>query len=191
MDELAQVDRPLLVERHHPWRPWVLAGLLLIVGAAVFGAFYYAPLTVGPLDCPPPAELIAAPESEFGPLDPPRCLLTAGTTPLEVELSATLRNDGPLTVAVAGVALPPGLDDLVVVTAATVDGGTIGPSEVPIGPGEQGQLRLALRLAPCEVGRAERLITFDELPLRTRFAAITTTQGVGLATELSLLRAAC
>jgi hypothetical protein len=186
--ELAAVDRPLVEERHHPLRPWVVAGLLGIAILAVALAFYATPLRGGPLGCAEPAELVPAPESEDGVVGPPRCVLSSGAEPIDVVLTAELTNAGRLPVDVEGLNLGETLSQLVEVVDLRA-GGASAPFR--IAGGDTATAEVHLRVRACDPTRGERLITLTELPVRTRFLGLPKTVGTPLATELSVLRRPC
>lgn len=182
MSRLADVDRPLVEERDHLLRPWVLAGAVAIAVVAVAAAFYYAPLEAGSLSCPPPAELVPAPESEAGAAGRERCVLTSASGTTQVAVSLVLANTGRLPITVQGVDLDAPMAELVTV-------GAISP--FALGGGEERELDLDLEVHACDPARGERLLTLTELPVRVRFLGLPKTTGAALDTELSVLRSAC
>jgi hypothetical protein len=189
MGGLADVERPLLEERTHPVRPWVAAGLLLIVVLAVAGALYYAPLELGELRCEDPAELVPAPESEAGAVGRERCLLTATADAEEVVLGVVMTNTGPLPITVEEVRLDGPVSELLAIRDLRTRQGASAPLAVPAG--ESVPLELHLEVRACDPTRGERLLTLTELPVRTRFLGLPKTNGATLTTELSVLRSSC
>jgi hypothetical protein len=183
MTGLADVDRPLIEERQHPVRPWVLALALLVVVLAVASVFYYSPLEAGELGCAEPAQLVPAPESETGQVGRERCLLTAGREVEQVVLDVELVNAGRLPITVEGLALDAPVAELL----------RVMDTEEPfsLSPGETRRIDLVLEVAACDPDRGERLLTLAELPVRSRFLGIPKTTGATLDTELSVLRSRC
>lgn len=191
---LAGIEQPLVRERHHPVRPWAAAGVVAVAILAVAFAFYYAPLEVDALDCPPSGQLVPAPESEAGAVGVERCLITSAAEPLTMSLGAVLRNGGRLPVIVEGVALDDALDGLVAVEdlRMTAPGSAPEPfAPFALGPGEAWSLEVAIRVRACDPDRGERLLTVTDLPVRTRFLGAPKTTDAPLDTELSVLRSRC
>jgi hypothetical protein len=182
LSRLADVERPLVEERDHPVRPWVLAGLLGLLVLMAAWVFYYSPLEGGQLRCEPPAELVPAPESEQGATGRERCLLASTSEPYEVVLGLTLSNTGRLPIDVEGFAPDPPVAELLSFT---------DPDPFPLRAGESRQLDLVVEVHACGPTRGERLLTLEELPVRSRFLGIPRTTGADLDIELSVLRTRC
>lgn len=196
MSELARLDAPLMVERDHPVRPWVVAGALLVAILLVASAFYYSPLVAaGPTRCPEEAELVPAPESEDGTVGQELCLV--GHAPgRDMTFGTAVRNDGRLPITVAGLDFDSAVLELVEVHDVLLghaDGAAEPAPFAPfrLAPGEERLILVEATLRPCEPGRDGRLVSLPALPVRTSFFGVPKTAAVPLTNELSVLLADC
>ncbi len=196
MSELSKVGAPLLEERDHPLRPWVVTGLLLVAILAVAGAFYYSPVTaIGATRCPDDAELVPPPESEDGTVGEDLCLITH-TPGADMTFGATLRNDGPLPIVVTELDFDAAVRELIDVHGVRVGGGAGDVDLVPMEPfrlraGEERYVQVDATLLPCDRGSEGRVVSVPALPVRTRFAGVPKTAEVPLPQELSVLLTGC
>lgn len=195
MRELSKVGAPLLEERDHPLRPWVISGLVLVVILAAAGAFYYAPLTgVGATRCPDPAELVPAPEAEDGTVGEEVCLVThieGG----DMTFGTTLRNDGMLPITVTALDFDAAVRDLIEVHDVRM-GADAGSDLVPLEPfrldgGQERYVEVEATLLPCDPTQEGRVVSLAAVPVRTTFAGAATTAEVPLRQQLSVLLADC
>jgi hypothetical protein len=195
VSELSKVGAPLLEERDHPLRPWIVAGLVLVAVVAAAGAFYYAPLTgVGATRCPEGSELVPAPEAEDGTVGEEVCLVTH-TDGGDMTFGTTLRNDGVLPITVTGLDFDAAVHDLIEVQGvrmATEARAALVPMEpFRLDGGQERYVQVDATLLPCDPTRDGRVVSLAVVPVRTTFAGVPKTAEVPLAQELSVLLADC
>ena len=188
---LADLDRPLLRERSRPALPWVLAVLVALGLAAVAGALYYSPLSVGPLSCPEVGEVVPPVETEQGGGGRPVCLIPHRPG-LDVSFTTALRNRGPLSVTVHDIAFEGAAGELLEVLEITRGGqpdAAVPPLVLPADG--TAEVSLTATMLACETQRSGRVVPLPELAVRASLLGIGRTVAVELPEELALLLEDC
>jgi hypothetical protein len=197
-NELRSLDAPLMEERSHPVRPWLITGLILLAVVVVTSALFYAPLEVGEVsECPEGSEAVAPEETDDGPVEDTMLCLIQHEAGRVIVFGLAVRNGGPLPITVTGLEFDTAVREILEVDAVrtgTTEGRTedrVALEPFGLAPGQQHIIEVEATLRPCDSLRGGRLVTLTHLPVRTRFAMVSKTAHVPLTSQLGVLLGSC